>query len=448
TLPTPNARTGFAFVGWFNTNASTGGTQITSNSIVPSANTTYWARWSNNTITISWDARGGTVTPATSNLTPGQRFGVLPTPSHPDCNFRGWFTGINGTGTQISSDSIVPASNTTYYAKWTVTISWRVNNSLIGMPQTSELIPGTAFGELPIVTLADCTFHGWFTGINGSGTKILPGSIVPDRHTTYYGEWRATITWNYNGGTGLVASHVMRVGTAIGTLPIPYARTGYSFVGWFDTSANAGGTQITSTSIVIGANVTYWARWTAVNQAITLTLDTPVTVTITAGGRREVRFTAPTAGTYSFESTNRGLLDPKAFTNATGSAYHDDNSGTDSRNYKFRQTLTAGQVFTYYSGVYSEVASVNGSYTVKVTAVLFDSVIITWNYNGVTGSPPYSELIPGTTFGELPRPNDWGEYIFFGWYDSSNFMEATRITSTSIVPAGNTTYWARWIMTI
>lgn len=46
----------------------------------------------------------------------------------------------------------------------------------------------------------------------------------------------------------------------------------------------------------------------------------------------------------------------------------DDDSGPDGRNYMFTKTMTAGQTFTYYSGIYGD-ANVTGSYIVTVTAV-------------------------------------------------------------------------------
>ena len=96
--------------------------------------------------------------------------------------------------------------------------------------------------------------------------------------------------------------------------------------------------------------------------AITLALNTPASVAITAGGRREVRFTAPSAGTYVFESSNCGSLDPMAYVSASGSTYYDDDGGSG-MNYLFQMTLSAGQLFTYYSGVYGGYYD-DGSYTV------------------------------------------------------------------------------------
>jgi hypothetical protein len=124
------------------------------------------------------------------------------------------------------------------------------------------------------------------------------------------------------------------------------------------------------------ANGSYKVTVTTVStpSALTLALNTPSTITITAGGRRAVQFTAPAAGTYTFESSDRGSLDPKAYSNATGSATIDDDSGGN-LNYRFRQTLAAGQTFTFYSGVFNDSATANGSYKVTVTTVSTPSAL-------------------------------------------------------------------------
>ena len=73
-----------------------------------------------------------------------------------------------------------------------------------------------------------------------------------------------TITWNPNGGTVSPTTQMRTPGEAIGTLPIP-TRTGFTFIGWFTTSAVTGGMQITATTLAPNNNVTYWARWTQGN---------------------------------------------------------------------------------------------------------------------------------------------------------------------------------------
>ena len=68
TLPTPT-RTGYTFKGWYT--AASGGTQISTSTAVPAANTTYYAQWTANTYTVYVDGNGGTI-PSTSGWTTKQ----------------------------------------------------------------------------------------------------------------------------------------------------------------------------------------------------------------------------------------------------------------------------------------------------------------------------------------------------------------------------------------
>ena len=66
--------------------------------------------------TITWDANGGTVDPATTTKESGSAIGTLPTPTYDGYEFQGWFTEASG-GTQISTTTTVTA-DVTYYAHW------------------------------------------------------------------------------------------------------------------------------------------------------------------------------------------------------------------------------------------------------------------------------------------------------------------------------------------
>jgi uncharacterized repeat protein (TIGR02543 family) len=69
------------------------------------------------------------------------------------------------------------------------------------------------------------------------------------------------VTFNANGGSVTPAS---KVTDASGKLTLPTAatttRTGYAFDGWFNTSANTGGTQVTESTVFSKADTIY-ARW-------------------------------------------------------------------------------------------------------------------------------------------------------------------------------------------
>jgi len=125
TAPT---RSGYSFQGYWDTNAESGGNQYYSASMGSTQNwnktqhTTLYARWTGNPYTVTFDAQGGTVTPASKNVTFGSTYGTLPTPTRTLYTFDGWFTGTTG-GTQINTGTTVTtASNHPLYARWTAIV--------------------------------------------------------------------------------------------------------------------------------------------------------------------------------------------------------------------------------------------------------------------------------------------------------------------------------------
>ena len=70
--------------------------------------------------TITFNANGGTVTPATANTVDG-KLTSLPTPTRSGYTFDGWFTMAEG-GNQVTTDTVFSA-NATIYAHWTVNSS-------------------------------------------------------------------------------------------------------------------------------------------------------------------------------------------------------------------------------------------------------------------------------------------------------------------------------------
>lgn len=75
----------------------------------------YFTRTTKN-YTVTWNANGGSVSPATTTKAYGATLGTLPTPTDSARVFQGWFTAASG-GTQITSSTTV-TGNVTYYAHW------------------------------------------------------------------------------------------------------------------------------------------------------------------------------------------------------------------------------------------------------------------------------------------------------------------------------------------
>ena len=135
-LPTPT-RTGYDFDGWYT--EETGGTKITSTTSVgtdPPA--TLYAHWKGKKYTVTFDANGGTVSPASDTVTYGKKYYSLPTPTRTGgYTFDGWYTKKDG-GTKVESDTTVTtAANHTLYAHWHLTPATAPTNVKLTMAETS-----------------------------------------------------------------------------------------------------------------------------------------------------------------------------------------------------------------------------------------------------------------------------------------------------------------------
>lgn len=322
TLPTCS-RTGYTFLGWYT--ASSGGTKISSTTKI-TGTVTYYAQWSINSYTLTYDVNGGNaVSPASKSVQYGNAYGTLPTPTRASTaqysyTFAGWYTAATG-GTQVTANTTMGAGNTTIYAHWTATTrSYTINYQTTygSLNRTSQSVAYGSKGSCTLTMPANdaqytYTFQGWYTAANGGGTKVgssltLETPSVTGAATYYAYVTRAvnryTFTFNANGGSTPSSSSISKnYGEAIGTLPTCSRAADntytYAFAGWFDTSATSGGTQLTMTTKVT-SNKTWYARWTISTRQYKLT------VTAGTGG------TVSGSGTYNYGATATLKATPSA----------------------------------------------------------------------------------------------------------------------------------------
>lgn len=113
-----------------------------------------------NVVTYNYNGSGASNTSATAN-----------------CGFGGYYTGTNGSGTQMiantgkitnSLTNVAFSGNTTLYAKWTL---------------------GSV--TLPNATRTNYIFNGWYTAASG-GSKVgnAGASYTPSASTTLYAQWK------------------------------------------------------------------------------------------------------------------------------------------------------------------------------------------------------------------------------------------------------------------
>jgi len=151
------------------------------------------------------------------------------------------------------------------------------------------------------------------------------------------------------------------------------ASIGGSFI---DDNSGTGANYLFQRNMAAGEAYTYWTGISSGGSGsysitviqvlpINLTLNVPATIQIVQGLRQEVRFTAATSGTYVFESSNSGSLDPTAYF-SLGGVLNDDGAGN--LNFRFQQTMAAGETFIFMAGIANDNMGVTGTYSVTVTA--------------------------------------------------------------------------------
>ena len=107
TLPTTVTRSGYIFVGWFR--STVGNDQVTAQTIMGEEDMTLYAHWSATTVTITFNANGGTVDEPSRTVPYGRQLNRLPIAVSPGQAFDGWFTAATG-GTEVAKTTIATVS--------------------------------------------------------------------------------------------------------------------------------------------------------------------------------------------------------------------------------------------------------------------------------------------------------------------------------------------------
>lgn len=389
--------------------------------------------------TVTWNANGGTVSPASTTKIHGSTLGTLPTPTRASTaeysyTFAGWFTAASG-GTQISLTTTV-TENVTYYAHWTATklsytATFNGNGGSTPSPSSITKEYNTALGTLPTCTRTGYTFLGWYTASSG-GTKISTTTVVT-KDITYYAQWSInsyTLTFDPNGGTVTPTSKDLEYNSAYGTLPTPTrasdAQYTYTFAGWY--TAATGGTQVTATTKMETKDTTVYAHWTSNTRSYTVSYQTTygtlnrTSQIVAYNSKGSCTLTIPN-NTAEFTYTFVGW-----YTAANG-------GGTKVGSSLTLETPSVTGAATYYAYVtiavnrYTFTFNANGGNTPSSSS-------ITKNYNEAIGTLPTCSKAADNTH----------TYIFAGWFDTSATSGGTQLTTTTSVTS-NKTWYARWTVT-
>ena len=153
---------------------------------------------------VTFDANGGRVSPASTAVTIGKKYGPLPTPNRYGYDFDGWYTEkIGGKDKEVTETDVVGTNPpTTLYAHWTAKkclVALNANGGKIdttsGQVSTKNYTAtyGSKYNFLPTpIRTGGYSFDGWYTEKTG-GTKITSDTTVTTtKDHILYAHWHLT----------------------------------------------------------------------------------------------------------------------------------------------------------------------------------------------------------------------------------------------------------------
>ena len=488
---------------------------------------------------------------ANYNVTYKDKYGTLPTPTRTGYTFEGWYTGENGTGTKITSDTVLTNENNhTLYAKWTkknIIVSYnlsydvsnvqnwlyangfesRFTNSYDSSTGTSTIsCAGSGGWEIiyfEMDTIANTEYEVTFeyeipssyktlSGYSGIGyqaltaigdsdnssnslaVKYLPTSATTSAQKTTL-SFKATTTKTYfalnfgmaaDGVTTTIKIKNVNVkykntittsyGDKYGTMPTP-TRVGYTFEGWY-TGENGTGTKVDeNTTLTNENNHTLYAKWTKKNIIVSYNLSYDVsnvqnwlyangfesrftnsydsstgTSTIScagSGGWEIIYFEMDTIANTEYEVTFEYEI-PSSYKTLSGysgigyqalTAIGDSDNSSNSLAVKYLPTsaTTSAQKTTL-----SFKATTTKTYFALNFGMAADGVTTTIKIKNV--NVKYKNTITtsyGDKYGTMPTPTRVG-YTFEGWYTGENGTGTKVDENTTLTNENNHTLYAKW----
>ena len=351
--------------------------------------------YTRNAYTLTFDAAGGAVAPATVTAKYGASI-ALPVPERSGYGFMGWFNGDT-----VFADALMGAEDLTLTARWEAgKITYTVNHYQQNVDGNGYTLVKTENGTADMdsrVTPAVNTCEG-FTAPASATTITISADAKDNVVNYYYTRNQYTLTWEL--GIGSAAGQTYTSGAvyygAEVKAPVP-AKTGYSFT-W----------SAAPVTVMPASDLTYTAAWTANAYKVSFNGN---------GGTAVSGDTA--ARNVAFDAVY-GALPVLEKTGYTFGGWFDGDT-----------EITAGTVMNKLE---------DHTLTAK-----FRLNTYTLTYNGVEASehsnPAEYTVEEAVTLAEpTARPG----YTFGGWYTAEDFSGAP-VANLSKGTTGDKTFYAKWI---
>jgi uncharacterized repeat protein (TIGR02543 family) len=268
-------RVGYTFAGWTTNADGTGDSYLNSALYGFTVNVTLYAQWSPNTLTVTYDAQGGSEVSAISTTTTG---GILTGPAGVTTRdgyiFAGWNTKADGLGVTAnyppSGFLHGQKSDFVLYAQWTTaapadhTVLFSGGTGTLGSMTAQKANVSTTL-SVNAFTRIGYAFAGWALTSGGTTVAYVDGeSYNFSADVTLYAIWTEnpapsfTVTFNANSGTGTMSAQSANKTTVLNANA--FTRSGYTFDGW---AISEGGPVVYAAGVTypFTANITLYAHW-------------------------------------------------------------------------------------------------------------------------------------------------------------------------------------------
>lgn len=442
-------------------------------------------------VTLSYDANGGTSTPAAQTVAAGTTVTLAAAISRSGYNFAGWKIGGS---TYAAGSSYTVQNNVTAVAQWSQNVVYSVQFAKNATDVTGDAIPSIVVAKgaaciLPGPELwerPDYSFVGWATSSTGAAAYQAGDSYTPTKDVTFYAVWGKTsgsgaqadyTSSQSTGGNSTVlnkttdlSAYKFAVSSNVATETVPISYQTRLFGKWvekrYSYSPNNNPNPIVTTNVVREQSET-WNATATIPQGSTVSTDAPVNTSISIPGdslnyyyyqrpntssvyystNETTRTTstvsswkwiAPELEHYDFDgwyTIDQAYQSPTAITNAKFTikigSEREITWGEISRKANYVQTMnvsTGGSTTRYYTNF------LQARYLGKRYLVLFDA-------NGGDLTDFYRFVRFGAAYGTMPTPSRPG-YTFDGWYTAAT--GGTKVTASTVVNQGDHTLYAHW----
>ena len=419
--PAQPAKTGYAFVGWYESDPQ----ELYDFTTMPARDFTLYAAWELVTYDIVYNLDGGVNGSNPSGYTIESDTITLVDATKRGYEFLGWFSD-SGLGAPVSEIEAGSYGDVELFAGWRVIEYEIVYHLPDGATHSNPDFytvetDGTVFAD---GVMTGYTFDGWFSDedLSQSVTSYGGGAIgrielwagfTANEYTVWLdGKEQAayTIDFDLGGAGGSVPSQVVTSENGL-TMPETPEWEGHIFAGWYD-DAECDGLPYDFSGTVTSSRTLY-AKW-IVPQGTPVAVGGSYVATIAGTAMHRISFVPLVSGNVTLTAV--GGIDTIAWLyDSEGTLLKaNDDGGADGSNFLIVYNVTAGQEYVLEFRGYSRAASGTATVTVAGRTAVPDG--------GTASDVSGSKVVTFDGEFTLPVPAERDNWIFRGWADEDGVM--------------------------